>query len=70
MARHTPIRLIKIGKSLYFRVPVNIVRANSLKAGDMIMPDFDTFKLVTPEDLATLNEELGKAETAVYEAMP
>jgi hypothetical protein len=51
------------------RVPVDIVRANGFKPGDMIMPDFDTFKIATPENLATLREELGKAEAVVYEGL-
>jgi hypothetical protein len=69
MARHTPVRITKVGGSLYIRLPREFTRANNLKPGDMLMPDFDTFRVVKPEDLATLDVELGKAEATVYEGL-
>jgi hypothetical protein len=58
MARFIPVRIVKVGQSLYFRLPREFIRANNLKPGDMLMPDLDTFKIVKPEDLAVLYEGL------------
>ena len=62
MARFTPIKITRVGGSLFIRLPLEFVRANNLKAGDMLMPDLDTFKVVTPEEIA-------EAEAAVYEGL-
>jgi hypothetical protein len=69
MARFIPVKITKVGASLYIKLPREFVRANNLKAGDMLMPDLSTFKVIRPEDLATLDVELGKAEAAVYEGL-
>ena len=68
MARYTPVRIIRVGGSLYIKLPREFVRANNLKPGDTLMPDFSTFKVLNPEDLATLESEW-KAEAAVYEGL-
>jgi len=68
MARNTPVRVTRVGGSLYIKLPREFVRANNLKPGDMLMPDISRFKVLNPEDLATLEREW-KAEAAVYEGL-
>jgi hypothetical protein len=57
MANFPHIRLRQNGRSLYMRVPPEFIRANNLKAGDIIMPDLNTFKIVRQDELETLCRE-------------
>jgi hypothetical protein len=40
------VRITKMGGTLYIRVPPEFVHANNLKPGDMLVPDFSTFKII------------------------
>jgi hypothetical protein len=64
MARYITVRVIKVGGSLYFRLPREFTRANNLKAGDMLMPDLNSFRIVRQEDVEALPGE------QVVEAVP
>jgi hypothetical protein len=66
-----PIRIIKVGGgngSLYLKLPREWVRANNLKAGDMIMPDMNTFKIIRQEDMEALCEEPEAVEAGLEPA--
>jgi hypothetical protein len=55
--KNPTLRVLTVGHSLYVRLPLDFIRANNLKAGDMITPDLSTFKIIKQEDLATLSRE-------------
>jgi hypothetical protein len=57
MANFPQIQLRKNGGTLYMRIPLDFARANNLKAGDIVMPDLSTFKIIKQEDLAALHGE-------------
>jgi hypothetical protein len=52
-----PVRVTKIGGTLYIRVPPEFVHANDLKPGDMIVPDLSTFKIIRQKAVDALCEE-------------
>jgi hypothetical protein len=62
MAKFITVRVIKSGGSLVFTLPPKWRRANNLKAGDMLRPDFDTFGIIRLEGVETLCEEPNKVE--------
>jgi hypothetical protein len=51
------VRITKIGGTLYIRVPPEFIHANDLKPGDMLMPDFTTFKIIRQKAVDALCEE-------------
>ena len=57
MARFIPVKITKVGASLYIKLPREFVRANNLKPGDILMPDLSTFKIVRQEAVEALGRE-------------
>jgi hypothetical protein len=50
-----PVVLRQVGNSLYLRVPAHFVRANQLRARDVIIMDpAKSFRIVKAEDFALL----------------
>ena len=67
MANFPHIRVTKVGGTLYIRIPPDFIRANNLKAGDMIMPDLSTFRIVREEAVEALCEAPGGVEAVPAE---
>jgi hypothetical protein len=45
-----PIKLMQVGRSLYFRIPAAYIHAHDLGPGDYVLPDLNTIKYLKKED--------------------
>jgi antitoxin component of MazEF toxin-antitoxin module len=68
MANFPQIQLRKNGGTLYMRIPLDFVRANNLKAGDIVMPDLSTFRILRQEAMEALCEEPEAVEAGLEPA--
>jgi bifunctional DNA-binding transcriptional regulator/antitoxin component of YhaV-PrlF toxin-antitoxin module len=53
-----PIKLIKVGTTLYLRIPAAFRNAHKLKRGDYVIVDFSQFKIVRAEEVEKQAEEV------------
>jgi hypothetical protein len=57
MANFPQIQIRQNGGTLYMRIPLDFVRANNLRPGDIVIPDLSTFKIVRQEEVEALGRE-------------
>jgi hypothetical protein len=57
MANFPQIQIRQNGGTLYMRIPLDFVRANNLRPGDIVIPDLSTFKIVRQEEVEALGQE-------------